>query len=177
MFCWRLTASLALLTLGLAEYVQFVNLSYGDVNFNCPKDQMLSGIFSIYNDLTLDRFWSFGCTPFPFGDKLGDCSWSVDYANDWTEYSEYQCPLHAVLAGVHSTPNKKHGDRRMKFKCCKFSKNILTRCQWSYDLNHYKDSLNFSLPNDTFPAGMKTDFNEDEKDRIFKIFICSYSKL
>ncbi|KAK3735387.1 hypothetical protein RRG08_028997 [Elysia crispata] len=85
MTCWRLTASLALLILGLAADGQFVNFWYDDVNFNCPKDQMLSSIYSIYNDLTEDRFWSFGCTSFPSGDQLGDCSWSVDYANDWTE--------------------------------------------------------------------------------------------
>ncbi|KAK3781838.1 hypothetical protein RRG08_033403 [Elysia crispata] len=125
----RLTASLALLTLGLAEDGQFVNFWLEDVNFNCPIDQMLSSIVSIYNNYAEDRIWKFGCTSFPSGNQLGDCSWSVNFANDWTEYSEYQCPLHAVLAGVHSTPNKDHGDRRMKFKCCKFSKNILTHCQ------------------------------------------------
>ena len=177
MTCWRLTASLALLTLGFAADWQFLNFWREDVNFDCPKDQMLSSIFSIYNLFNVDRMWSFGCTPFPSGDQLGDCSWSVDYVNDWTEYSEYQCPLHAVLAGVHSTISMDHMDRRMKFKCCKFSKNILTRCQWSDELNGYKVSLNFSLPRDTLPAGMKSHFDEDKKDRIFKMFICSYSKL
>ncbi|KAK3736472.1 hypothetical protein RRG08_018730 [Elysia crispata] len=176
MTCWRLTASLALLTLGLAADGQFVNFWWEDANFNCPKDQMLSSIYSIFN-LNKDRSWDFGCTPFPYGDQLGDCSWSVDYANDWTEYSEYQCPLHTVLAGVHSTASIEHRDRRMKFKCCKFSKNILTRCQWSNVLNKFKGLLFFSLPSDTLPAGMKSDFDEHEKDRIFKMFICSYSKL
>ncbi|KAK3765272.1 hypothetical protein RRG08_062169 [Elysia crispata] len=179
MTCWWLTASLALLTLGLglADAERFINNWLQDVNFQCPANQMLSKMASIHNNFYEDRLWTFGCTPFSSVDQLGDCSWTVDYVNEWRMYTEYQCPLHAVLAGVHSTANRFYGDRRMKFRCCKFSGYILTHCQWSYYLNHYDRLLTFTLPSKMLPTRIKSNFKEGVEDRIFKMLICNYQKV
>ena len=176
---WRLTASLALLTLGLGvvDAGLFINNWLVDVNFQCPPNQMLSKMGSIHNDDYEDRLWSFGCTPFSSVDQLGECSWTMDYVNGWRMYIEYRCPLKAVLAGVRSTANKSYGDRRMKFRCCKFSGYILTHCQWSDYLNRYDGLLTFTLPSNVLAIVIKSNFKEGVEDLIFKMLISNYQKV
>ncbi|GFR61580.1 hemagglutinin/amebocyte aggregation factor [Elysia marginata] len=154
--------------------INFNNDFDGELNFECPANEVFYSIYSVHDNNYEDRRWRFTCRQAPAGATPGRCSWTGDYVNTWDEPVSYVCPRNWVLAGVHSYHSNDAEDRRWKFKCCKDSNYLTYSCDLTSYRNNWDEELRYIVPNGKVIAGWFSVHDNDKEDRRLKLLECSY---
>ena len=85
-------------------------------NFDCPPGYALSQVSGRHDNDHEDRIYCYGCQK--ISDSYSDC-YQTGYVNDWDEPVVTVCSSNKFyIAGVSSTHDNHHEDRRFNYKCC-----------------------------------------------------------
>ncbi|KAL2094704.1 hypothetical protein ACEWY4_009423 [Coilia grayii] len=87
------------------------------VDFTCPTNNVISGVYSYHDNYYEDRRWAFLCCA-ASNFCLGSCMWT-NYVNDFHEVMTWYVPTGQYLAGTYSYHDNKKEDRRWKYLTCK----------------------------------------------------------
>ncbi|KAL2094675.1 hypothetical protein ACEWY4_009394 [Coilia grayii] len=86
------------------------------LNFQCPSNHVITGMYSFHDNRHEDRRWKFTCcTASNF--CTGNCQWS-GYVNDFDKVISWGVPSGHYLAGAYSYHENKHEDRRWNYLTC-----------------------------------------------------------
>ncbi|CAL1547711.1 unnamed protein product [Lymnaea stagnalis] len=89
------------------------------VIFQCPDDDVITGIESIHDNSKEDRMWSFQCCN-PQDYVTHSCLYTP-FMNTYDNLLNYRVPVDYVLRGVESINDESHRDRIFKFEICKLA--------------------------------------------------------
>ncbi|XP_055995942.1 millepora cytotoxin-1-like isoform X3 [Ostrea edulis] len=119
---------LVLLLEGCISYWSWVNDYDQTFHFQCPKDQYLTGLESVFSKSHNDRKFNLRCTP---SSSLlhSSCAWT-DYVNVMDEPLVFQCPAGGIVNGIGSSHDDAYEDRKFEFRCCNISRTggLILRC-------------------------------------------------
>ncbi|XP_069371240.1 uncharacterized protein [Paralichthys olivaceus] len=93
-----------------------VNDFQGQMNFNCPDNKVIAGVYSVYRSLSTDRQWKFLCCSAP-DVSLFNCK-DEPVINYWDEYFSWKVASNNYLTGVKSSFDTHTKDRRWSFSYC-----------------------------------------------------------
>lgn len=98
----------------VCSWTGFVN-SYDDLlNFKCPNNGFISGIYSVHSNKREDRRFEFKCCHSSSYSRHS-CKWS--HTTNWDADIDYSTTW-GWLAGAHSYHNNHYEDRRWQFYQC-----------------------------------------------------------
>jgi len=84
------------------------------MDYSCPSNQVVTGLYSVHNNGKEDREWKVRCATYSEGLTSGQ--WS-DWVNGWDGDMDYACPHNTLITGLKSVHNNGKEDRRFKVKC------------------------------------------------------------
>ena len=149
----------------------------GELNFECPRGQVLSSVYSVHDDSKEDRRWRLECAAAPSGANPRRCRWTSDYVNTWEEPISYMPRRNWILAGVFSKHNNDHEDRIMKFRYCTDNSYVTISCGLTEYLNDFDAPLNYTVPEGKVLAGWVSMYEGSTRDRRHKMIECSYGRI
>ncbi|GFR94774.1 hemagglutinin/amebocyte aggregation factor [Elysia marginata] len=172
-------AMLALLVVAVVTanaVVDFNNDWDGNLQFECPEDQVIHSVYSIHDSTKEDRRWKFGCSPTPGDAKPKKCEWTENFVNHLDGPVMFLCPANYLIAGVASVHDNAAEDRRMKFKCCRRPGYKTKSCEMTDYLNNWDDPLNYTVPNGKVLAGWMSVHDNSKEDRRHRMVECKYGR-
>lgn len=87
--------------------------------FQCPNDDIITGIESVHDNSRQDRMWSFQCcNP---QDYVTHACLYTPFINTYDNVLSYRVPNDYVLRGVESLEDEDKKDRIFKFDICKLA--------------------------------------------------------
>ncbi|XP_048730490.2 hemagglutinin/amebocyte aggregation factor-like isoform X2 [Ostrea edulis] len=164
---------LVLLLEGCISYWSWVNDYDQTFHFQCPKDQYLTGLESVFSKSHNDRKFNLRCTP---SSSLlhSSCAWT-DYVNVMDEPLVFQCPAGGIVNGIGSSHDDAYEDRKFEFRCCNISLTCVYNCKYTGWLNGLEGHLNYVVPPNQFIRGIVSFHNNAHEDRRFDLEVCSLS--
>ncbi|XP_052712005.1 dermatopontin-like [Crassostrea angulata] len=95
----------------------YLNNLHRPVDYICPNQGYINGMYSNYYSWFYDRTFKFRCCSPPAGLKLQNCYWT-SYLNNPMGYINYKIPDGYVIRGVNSNFQDYYDDRKIKFQIC-----------------------------------------------------------
>ncbi|KAE8298943.1 High choriolytic enzyme 1 [Larimichthys crocea] len=99
------------------SWTGFHNLYETELNFNCPANHVITGIFSDFSIQHGGRKWNFRCCSAPNFTTF-ECR-DTPMVNYWDEDFIWHIPGDNFLTGVHTHNKNNNGDHRWSFSYCR----------------------------------------------------------
>ncbi|XP_027134733.1 uncharacterized protein LOC104932695 [Larimichthys crocea] len=99
------------------SWTGFHNLYETELNFNCPANHVITGIFSDFSIQHGGRKWNFRCCSAPNFTTF-ECR-DTPMVNYWDEDFIWHIPGDNFLTGVHTHHKNNNGDHRWSFSYCR----------------------------------------------------------
>ncbi|KAK6468709.1 hemagglutinin/amebocyte aggregation factor-like [Huso huso] len=113
---WDLTCGAAFDTSPSCSWSTYVNGFDQDIDYSCPGQSIISGMYSYHENRYEDRRWKFYCCNVARLCKES-CYWTP-YLNNFDEAFSWAVPKYYYLAGVSSYHANKQEDRRWRYQVC-----------------------------------------------------------
>ncbi|KAM3621178.1 uncharacterized protein V6R79_007424 [Siganus canaliculatus] len=98
------------------HWSSYVNNYWHNMDFACPDNQVITGVYSTYGSSLLDRRWKFRCCR-ANGFSTFNCK-TTPKINYWNEFFNWKVPGSNFLTGVRSSFDPDTFDRRWSFSYC-----------------------------------------------------------
>jgi len=140
----------------------FVNELKQPLDFECPANQAITGLFSEHHNWEEDRKWKFSC---------GGSTLTMENCQ-WNDYSQYDQVIDVdmgtrVLTGVKAEFAQANRDRKYRFKSCEIAGT--NTCGFGRGDKDYKNDwdkeLKFNLPSDEFINYVRSYHDNSKEDR------------
>ncbi|CAG5115562.1 unnamed protein product [Candidula unifasciata] len=97
-------------------WTEFLNLWDQTLDYNCPGDNYINGIYSVHDNYYEDRRFSVKCCA--AGHRPLKWCYLTDYINDWDGEMYFEAPGGYVIRGLQSHHDNSREDRRWKINLC-----------------------------------------------------------
>ncbi|BFZ22660.1 hypothetical protein BsWGS_25699 [Bradybaena similaris] len=137
--------------------------------FECPENEVLSYMGSVYSSGHQDRRWEFRCRP--AGSTISDCTFT-GYVNEIGQWVQYECPSNRIVNGMLSDHDNNYGDRRFMVQCCTVDNKVPRNCQYTDYINSWHQAMDYQVPAGKVIKGVTSKPCSLRRDRIWKLYLC-----
>ena len=167
----------------LGKQTPWVNKHHQPSVFNCPENQILTGVSSRHTNRIEDRLFKYRCGEVSlWGEKIKvDSCHVTKNVNDFDRPVNFSCPAHQVLVGESSHFHRKRKDRRFSYSCCSlkhsFAKLKTESCSFSPWVNAFDAYFDYKCPENMVLKGVKSYHKDGIEDRRFSYQCCSVKEV
>ncbi|CAG5115563.1 unnamed protein product [Candidula unifasciata] len=99
------------------DWTSYLNEFDQVLNFTCPRDYLINGMMSYFDNLYKDRrFLVKCCRVYPR--STTNCHFTAKFVNDWDKEMNFSMLVGECIKGVYSVHDNRKQDRRWKFNIC-----------------------------------------------------------